>query len=71
MLVKDYLEYLADLPRCLPLNALIGVMDGPVTVVVDGVEKQYDNIQQCMTVLGEKYEVKKINGARVELGRME
>ena len=71
VVVKDYLEYLADLPGCLPLNALIGVVDGPVTVVVDGVEKRYDNMQQCMTVLGEKFEVRKINGAKVELERTE
>ena len=70
VLVKDYLEYLADLPAHIPLNALVGVVDGPVTVVVDGVEKQYDNMQQCMTVMGEKYEVKQIKGARVEIERL-
>ena len=69
--IKDYLAYLSDLPGHLPLNALIGVMDGPVTVVVDGAERVYDNIQQCMTVIGDKFEVKGIGGARVELKRME
>ena len=71
ILVKDYLEYLSDLPGHLPLNALIGIADGPVTVVIDGAEKQYGSLQECMTVHGDKFEVRKIVASKIELERME
>ena len=69
--VRDYRHYLSDLPGCLPLNALIGVADGPVKVVVDGAEKEYGSLQECMTVLGDQFMVRKITGTKVELSRVE
>ena len=71
VVVKDYVDYLSDLPGHMPLNALIGVVDGPVTVVIDGAEKQFGSLQECMTVHGDRFEVRKIRGSRVELRRME
>ena len=65
--LRDYLEYLSDLPGCMPLNALMGIVDGPVTVTVDGVERDFSTLQECVSVLSDRYEVKRISGAKIEL----
>lgn len=67
--VKDYLEYLSSLPGHLPLSALMGVVEGPVTVSVDGVEREYATLQECQAALTDSYEVKAINGARIAVSR--
>lgn len=68
--VRDYLEYLCDLPGCMPLNALLGIVEGPVTVTVDGVDREYATLQECVTVLSDRYEVKRLSGGRIELKKM-
>ena len=68
--VKDYLEYLTNLPGCMPMDALMGIVDGPVTVTVDGVDRQFSTFQECISVLSDKYEVKRISGAKVEISRI-
>lgn len=68
--VRDYLEYLSDLRGCMPLDALIGIVDGPVTIKIENTEKEYQNLQECMTMLTDQYEVKNIRGAKIELKRV-
>ena len=68
--VRDYLEYLCDLPGCMPLNALLDIVEGPVTVTVDGVDREYATLQECVTVLSDRYDVKHISGARIELKKV-
>ena len=65
--VMDYQEYLRALPGCMPLRALLGIVDGPVTVRVEGADRQFSSIQECESALGNRYEIKAIGGARIEL----
>jgi len=65
--VMDYQEYLRTLPGCMPLRALLGIVDGPVTVRVDGADRQFSSFQECESALGNRYEIKAIGGARIEL----
>ena len=65
--VRDYLEYLSDLPGKMPLNALLGLVEGPVTVTVDGVDREFSNLQECVAVLSDRYEVKSMRGAKIEV----
>ena len=68
--IRDYLEYLSDLPGCVPLNALMGIVEGPVTVVVDGVERPFSSLKECASVLSDRYEVKRISGAKIEISSL-
>lgn len=65
--VRDYLDFLAGLPGCLPLNALLGIVEGPVVVNVDGADRNFASLQECVTVLSDRYEVKSVQGARIEI----
>ena len=66
--VRDYLEYLAKLPGCMPLSALMDIVQGAVTVTVDGVDRNYAALQECVATLpDDRYEVKDISGAKIEL----
>ena len=65
--VRDYLEYLSALPGCMPMGTLLGIVEGPVTVTVDGVDRSFSNIQECKSALGDGYIVRGIHGAKLEL----
>ena len=65
--VRDYLEYLSALPGCMPMGTLLGIVEGPVTVTVDGVDRSFSNIQECKSALGDGYIVRGIHGAQLEL----
>lgn len=65
--VRDYLEYLSALPGCMPMGTLLGIVEGPVTVTVDGVDRNFSNIQECKSALGDGYIVRGIHGAKLEL----
>ena len=68
--VKDYLEYLSNLPGCMPMDALMGIIEGPVTVTIDGVDREFSTFQECISVISDRYEVKRISGAKVEINRI-
>ena len=65
--VRDYLEYLSALPGCMPMGTLLGIVEDPVTVTVDGVDRSFSNIQECKSALGDGYIVRGIHGAKLEL----
>ena len=65
--VRDYLEYLSALPGCMPMGTLLGIVEGPVTVTVDSVDRSFSNIQECKSALGDGYIVRGIHGAKLEL----
>ena len=65
--VRDYLEYLSALPGCMPMGTLLGIVEGPMTVTVDGVDSSFSNIQECKNALGDGYIVRGIHGAKLEL----
>ena len=66
VVVKDYVEYLSDLPGCLPMNALLEVIEGPVTVTVDGADRTFPSYQECAAALSDRCEITRITGARIE-----
>jgi hypothetical protein len=51
----------------MPMRALLGIIDGPVTVRVDGADRQFSAFSECESALGNRYDIKRINGARIEL----
>jgi len=65
--VRDYLEYLSELPGKMPVSALLGLVEGPVTVTVDGADREFSNLQECVAVLSDRYEVKRMHGAKIEV----
>lgn len=65
--VRDYAAYLGDMAVGVPLAALLKVVDGPVTAVVDGVEMQFAGAGECLAALGGSCEVKRVTGAKLEL----
>lgn len=65
--VRDYLEYLSALPGCMPMGTLLGIVEGPVTVTVDGVDRSFLSIQECKSALGDGYIVRGIHGAKLEV----
>ena len=38
-----------------------------VTVSVDGADRQFSSFPECESALGNRYDIKRINGARIEL----
>ena len=68
--IRDYLDYLSNLPGCMPLDALLGIVEGPVTVTVDGADRAFSTLQECVTVLSDRYEVKRISDAKIEVKRL-
>ena len=68
--VMDYLEYLRTLPGCMPMRALLGIVDGPVTVSVGGADRQFSSFPECESALGNRYEVKAISGGRIEVKQL-
>lgn len=69
--VMDYLEYLRVLPGSMPLRALLGIVDGAVTVRVDGAVRQFSSFQECQSALGNRYAVKAISGGTIELKQID
>ena len=66
IVVRDYVEYLSELPGCMPLSPLLEIIDGPVSVSVDGIEREYSSYQECVAALSDRYEITRITGARIE-----
>ena len=51
----------------MPMGTLLGIVEGPGTVTVDGVDRSFSNIQECKSALGDRYIVRGIHGAKLEL----
>ena len=65
--VQDYTGALSNLGGKVPLASLMGLMTGPVKIVVDGKEQEYENGEEVLKALKEQYEVDRIEGAKVSL----
>ena len=65
--VRDYIEYLSDMATGMPLTALLKVTDGPVSVTLNGEERQFSSAAECLLALKGRHEVKRVQGARIEL----
>ena len=65
--VRDYIAYLSDSVERIPVNSLLKYAVGPITVSVDGFEKQYPDANICMEALADRYEVIGLRNTIVEL----
>ena len=65
--VMDYKDYMRNMSGTDSLSALLPLIDGPVTVVVDGVEQSYSSAQSILAAYMGSYDIKAIQAARIEL----
>ena len=65
--LQDYTGYLSNLGGRIPVSSLMELISGPVTLVIDGQETQYASGEEAVGSLRDRYEIKAIEGARVEL----
>jgi len=67
--VRDYIDYLSEAANVIPLNNLLEIAEGPLTVVLDGAERHYASADECLVALsnGKGYEVMRVSGAKIEL----
>ena len=67
--LQDYTGYLANLGGRIPTSSLLELVKGKVTLVIDGKETEYGSGEEALKALKERYEIKDITGAKIELVR--
>lgn len=67
--LQDYTGYLSNLGGRIPTSSLLELMSGKVTLVMDGRETEYGSGEEALKALKDRYEIRSISGATVELVR--
>lgn len=65
--VQDYTGYLSNLGGRVPVSSLLGMITGPVRILVDGHEHEYADGAEALKALRDRYEVESIEGAKISL----
>lgn len=65
--VQDFTGQLSNLSGFVPLSALMEIIDSPLTVVVDGKEKQYANGRECLQQLEGEYTVLSVEAKKISI----
>ena len=65
--LQDYTGYLSNLGGRIPTSSLLELVKGKVTLVIDGKETEYSSGEEALRSLKDRYDIKAIEGARVEL----
>lgn len=65
--LQDYTGYLSNLGGRIPTSSLLELMRGSVTLVIDGKETVYNTGEEAIASLKDRYDIKSISGAKVEL----
>lgn len=65
--LQDYTGYLSNLGGRIPTSSLLELMKGPVTLIIDGKESVYKCGEEAIGSLKDRYDIKCIEGAKVEL----
>ena len=65
--ITDFTGALANNSGFLPVSTLLSLSSGPVVLVLDGIEKKYGSGREALESLKDRYTVKSISGARIEL----
>ena len=65
--LQDYTGYFSNLGGRIPVSGLLELVKGPVTLCIDGKEEKYDSGEAAVKSLKDRYEIKTIQGARIEL----
>lgn len=69
--VNDFTGALTNNTGYLPVSALLSLASGPVTLIVDGREQKYESGTAALESLKDRYEIKSIQGATIELAKGE
>ncbi len=64
---QDLTGYFANQLGYIPLTGLLELVQGPVTILVDGKETRYRNARECLANLTSQYDVIRIEATRIEL----
>lgn len=67
--LQDYTGYLSNLGGRIPVSSLMEFVKGPVTLVIDGQETSYPSGEEALNSLRDRYEIRSIEGAKVELSK--
>ncbi len=67
--LQDYTGYLSNLGGRIPVSSLLELVKGPVTLNIEGKEETYDSGEAAVNALRERYEIKAIEGAKIELAK--
>ena len=67
--LQDYTGYLSNLGGRIPVSSLLEMMKGKVTLVIDGKETGFSSGEEALESLKDRYEIRSIEGAKVELAR--
>ena len=65
--VNDFTGALTNNTGFLPVSALLSLVSGPVTLIVEGKEQKYESGAAALESLKDRYDVKSIKGATIEL----
>ena len=65
--LQDYTGYLANLGGRIPTSSLLELVKGKVTLVIDGQETEYESGEEAVKALKDRYDIKDISGAKIEL----
>lgn len=65
--LQDYTGYLSNLGGRIPTSSLLELIKGEVTLLIDGKETQYPSGEAALRSLRDRYEIKAIEGAKIEL----
>lgn len=65
--LQDYTGYFSNLGGRVPVSGLLELIDGPVTLKTDGKEETFETGEAALSSLHDRYEIKAIKGASVEL----
>ncbi len=67
--LQDYTGYLSNLGGRIPTSSLLDLVEGPVTLIIDGDEKKYESGEEAIKSLRDRYDIKSISGAKIELAK--
>lgn len=65
--LQDYTGYLNNLGGKIPVSSLLEVISGPVSLIIDGKETAYNTGEEALRNLKDRYEIRSIQGAKIEL----
>ncbi len=69
MELQDYTGYLSNLGGRIPTSSLLELIKGKVTLVIDGKEQNFESGEEALKSLKDRYEIRAIEGARIELAK--
>lgn len=65
--LQDYTGYLSNLGGRIPVSSLLELMKNKVILVIDGKDQEYENGEEALKSLKDRYDIRSISDAKVEL----